>query len=287
MLLLYAELERLRRVFPGKVLSCTPAADRTVDGVLEHLGVYAWLAHRSKAKPSGDNVIGWKVQHAELVDGTIFGPPIEALGLKGEQANRLFRGVSEAVTNVRHHSSLRERKDGLGLPPKQEWWMFIHESDKRLYVAVCDLGIGIPRSLPIQHGTETVFHALRTISGRKRKTDGRLIQAALRLKRTRTEQENRGLGFNDMIAVLNTLPGSRMRIHSNHGALSYNADCRPPSIKVSAFKRSILGTIVAWHFPTAGENEWPRPFTSKTLVDSLQAVSRRMVPIAAKPFAKR
>lgn len=253
MLLLYAELNRLRSVFSDKDASCIPASNLVVDGVLEHLGVYAWFDHKSQAKPCGDNVVGWKVHHAELVDGSVFGPPIENLGLKTEQARRLFEGVSEAVTNVRHHAYLQQREDGLNLPIRQKWWMFIHESEKRLYVAICDLGIGIPRSLPIQHGWEMVRHALRVISGRRRRTDGRMIEAALRLRRTRTDQEHRGLGFNDMIAVLNTLPGSRMRIHSNHGVLSYNADCRPPSIQVAGFKGSILGTIIAWHFPNEGE----------------------------------
>jgi hypothetical protein len=255
MLLFYAELNRLMHAFggkPAKGIRCIPANNATVDGVLQHLGVYKWLNHYSSAPPQGDNVIGWKVHHAEQVDGTVFGPPLETLGLKTDQARKLFEGVSEAVTNVRHHAYLLPREDGLKLPVHEEWWMFIHESESKLYVAVCDLGIGIPRSLPLQHTWEAVLHAVRVIFGQKRRTDGRLIQAALRLRRSRTEASHRGMGFSDMIAVLNSMPESRMVIHSNHGVLTYNAAFRPPAITVRSFKNSILGTIVTWHFPNKG-----------------------------------
>jgi len=252
LLLFYAELDRLVSVFQEKRVRCIPAANATVDGVLQHLGIYKLLNHESPTPPTGDNVVGWKVHHAQQVDGNIFGPPIETLGLKTELAAQLFKGVSEAVTNVRHHAHLAQRKDGLKLPARQEWWMFIHESDSKLYVAVCDLGIGIPRSLPIQHGWPAVSHALHVMFGQQKRTDGRLIKAALRLGRTRTDSEHRGMGFTDMIAVLSTMPESRMVIYSNHGALTYNGSVQPPALETHTFKNSVLGTIVVWHFPNEG-----------------------------------
>lgn len=255
MLLFYAELDRLVSIFTEKKARCIPASHNTVDGVLQHLGIYQLLRHNSLLTPQGHNVVGWKVHHAQQVDGTIFGPPLEALKLKTDLSRKLYEGVSEAVTNVLHHAHLLPRKDGLNLPVRDEWWMFIHESESKLYVAVCDLGIGIPRSLPLQHTWEAIMHATRVIFGQRRRTDGRLIQAALRLRRSRTEASHRGMGFSDMIAALNTMPESRMMIHSNHGVLTYNASTQPPAIDVMSFKSSVLGTIIAWHFPNEGNTD--------------------------------
>jgi hypothetical protein len=254
MLLLYSELDRLRTLFPAKEVRCIPSPNKTVDGVLQHLGVYAMVNHLSESAPEGDDVVGWKVHYGMDVNGDVFGPPIEALGLKTEHTSGLFKGVSEAVTNVRHHAHLAERKDGLQLPGPRKWWMFIHESEQRLYVAVCDLGIGIPRSLPLWHGPEAVAHALRVMFGRRRYNDGMRIKAALRLRRSRTDAGNRGKGFSDIIAALNTMPESRMTIFSNHGALRYNPSDRLPAIKVRTFENSILGTIIAWQFPARGKD---------------------------------
>jgi hypothetical protein len=254
LLLVYSELDRLLAHYPDKTLRCIPSYDATVDGVLEHLGVYGMLNHRSAAAPCGEHVVGWKVHYGEDVDGAVFGPPLAALGLRTDHTRDLFKGVSEAVTNVRHHAYLADRQDGLNLPAGRKWWMFIHESDERLYVAVCDLGIGIPRSLPRWHGREAVAHALRVMFGRRRYNDGMMIKAALRLRRSRTEAGHRGKGFSDIIAALNTMPASRMTIFSNHGALAYNPSPQLPSIKVRGFKGSILGTIIAWQFPSEGRH---------------------------------
>jgi hypothetical protein len=134
-----------------------------------------------------------------------------------------------------------------------EWWMFSREDKERLYIAVCDLGIGIPRSLPKVHTAERVTEAISRIFKDKRPTDGRMINAALRMGRSRTDQGNRGLGFTDILQVINQIDRSALVIYSNRGSLTYKADQQRPSIKTRTFKNSILGTILVWSFPLNGE----------------------------------
>lgn len=254
MLLLYAELTRLNEAFPGRSLSCRPSRALKVSHVLQHLGVYGLLNYQAPDPPEGEDVVPWQKIWAKGVDVQGAGELIEGQpSLSPEETGILFKSVSEAVVNVTHHSSLAAREDDLKLPPTKQWWMFSHESKSRLYIAVCDLGIGIPRSLPRVHTLEKVQEAISRMFGDKRPTDGRMIHAALRLGRTRTHEENRGLGFTDIIQIVNAVPGSFLQIYSNRGGLVYKADDLRPSIKNRTFKNSILGTILVWSFPLKGD----------------------------------
>lgn len=251
-LLFYAELHRLVSNFEHQSVGCRPAEDETVDGVLQQVGIYEMLGYHSERLPHGDNVVQWSALHGEVVDSAVFGPKIESLNLESDEARDLFKAVSEAVSNVLGHAYLDVRYDGLPLDKPNGWWMFCRESKDALYVAVCDLGIGIPRSLPLRHGREKVVAALNRFFGRRHHTDGHSIYAALRIGRSRTDQSHRGKGFNDMMRAIDAQPGSWMNVFSNHGFLSYREGSERPGIKNFAFKRSILGTIVCWRFPFKG-----------------------------------
>lgn len=251
-LLFYAELHQLISNFPQQYMECSPARDETIDGVLQQLGIYEMLGYRSNRVPHGDNVVEWSALHGEMVDSATFGPKIESLNLASDEARDLFKAVSEAVSNVLGHAYMAVRCDNLSLTKRKGWWLFCRESKDALYVAVCDLGIGIPRSLPLHHGREKVVDALNRFFGRRRHTDGHRIYAALRMGRSRTDQSHRGKGFHDMMRAIDAQPGSWMNVFSNHGALLYREAPVKPSIKNYTFKRSILGTIVCWRFPFKG-----------------------------------
>ncbi len=66
----------------------------------------------------------------------------------------LYDGIVEAMTNANHHAYEQIRDDGLRHEDLQkEWWMFSQVRENRLSVSFCDLGIGIPRSLPLKRKT--------------------------------------------------------------------------------------------------------------------------------------
>ncbi|WP_331521806.1 hypothetical protein [Pinirhizobacter sp.] len=251
MLLLYAELDRLIRTYPHQVRRCAPSYDAVVGHVLEHLGVYGWFGYTTAMPPQGDNVVAWQAAHAVDVDGTIFGELLESM-MSTERAGNLFRGVSEAITNVANHAHIAARDDGLNLPPTKEWWMFVRDDGESLYVAVCDLGVGIPGSLPVLHTTEVLQSVFSRMFGNTRSTDGRMIQAALRLGRTRTALEHRGKGFPDILRVLDPEPKGEIAIYSNRGRVMYRAPELEPEMTRQTFKDSILGTIIVWSFPRKG-----------------------------------
>lgn len=249
MLLVYAELTRLTDAFSEVNVSCVPSRVAKVDQALQHLGVYGMLGHKSPVDPELPDAVNWRVARGANVDGPKMGELIEEIGrLSSETASKLFRSVTEAVTNVTHHSDLAERLDGLELEPTKEWWMFCRPEKHSLYVAVCDLGIGIPRSLPRTH-PEIWTDVLYRMFGDRRMTDGRMIKAALRMRRSRTEEEHRGMGFSDITRVLEEVDGSQLRVYSNRGSLQYSNPSLIPAIHIHNFKYSILGTILVWSFP--------------------------------------
>lgn len=254
-LLLWAELTRLIDAFPAVELSCIPSSNLKVSHVLQHLGIYGLLGYTAPEKPEGDDVLPWKKTRGTRVDVQQAGALLEGdPNFSMTEARHLFGAVSEAVTNVSHHAHLAERLDGLQLPSSREWWLFHKVDNDRLFIAICDLGIGIPRSLPRVHTAEHVREVLARLFPGKRATDGRMIKAALRIGRTRTGEENRGLGFHDILGIIDAVEGSQLFIFSNRGGLTYKRtpSSQSASIKTWTFKNSILGTILVWSFPLRG-----------------------------------
>lgn len=252
MLLVWAELTRALEAFPNVEVSCVPARNKKVSHVLQHLGIYATCNYTAPFEPEGDDVLPWQKVRGKRVDVQEAGKIIEDdRNFSEDEASFLYEAVSEAVTNVSQHAVLGLRKDGLNLDPCREWWMLHKRDQGRLFIAVCDLGIGIPASLPIVHTMERVREVLARMFPGRRPTDGRMIKAALRIGRTRTGETYRGLGFSDILEIIDNISGSALNIFSNRGRLSYHssATSRRPSIKIRTFKNSVLGTILVWSFP--------------------------------------
>jgi hypothetical protein len=193
-------------------------------------------------------VITWRHTTSTEVDGEKSGELLEMYkSLSHEETRHMFRGVAEATTNVAHHAYEDERSDNLPHYDEQRWWMFCREADEHLYVAVCDLGIGIPRSLPTRFGRETVDKMLEVMGGRV--TDGKMIRAAIEIARTRTDKKGRGKGLGDLKRVVDEIDRSRLYIFSNKGLVEYWGGQE----RVRSFNRSILGTLIVWVLPTGDD----------------------------------
>lgn len=249
MLLLYSELHMLAERFPNQPLRCVPSNTRRVSQVLQHLGIYKKLGYSSGLTIDREDVNQWQTCHSDWVDVEQAGQMIEGyesyMAFTREQSKLMFRGVSEAITNVKNHAYSRRRKDGLHGDEKQNWWMFCRESDDALYLCVCDLGIGIPRSLPPAYTREVMARVLSEASGGRKPHDGTMIAAAVELSRSRTLLANRGKGFRDMLSLAEGMPGSQFTVLSNRGLYMYKHGRQ----KTMNFRDSILGTIVIWRLP--------------------------------------
>ena len=137
-LLFYSELCRINQELNSlDLLSCTPPKDETVAQVLEHLGIFAMLGCRNSVKPERTDVINWKIASGENTDATDVGKILESQSkLPVSKSKKLYRGVSEAMTNVSQHAYLNFQGDEIEFSENKGWWMFCREEDDHIFVAV-------------------------------------------------------------------------------------------------------------------------------------------------------
>jgi len=246
-LLFAAELQRIQ-VVAKRPLTCTCAPDMVVAQVLAHIGIFRLLGHNQKYDITADNVKYWAVDSGAEAKGEQASQAVERYRhLFDDPKQMLYRGLTEAMANCREHAYADERGDGLG-NVLCNWWMFSQYKDGRLTIALADLGIGIPRSLP--RNKEGLFAAMIAAIRQRGEPeeDVYLIKAAIEEGQTRTEQAHRGKGLMDMRSVLDDVKGT-MHIHSNRGSYKYEAGTRTETCTNFGPKLSIRGTIVVWEIP--------------------------------------
>lgn len=151
-------------------------------------------------------------------------------------------GLMEAITNSLHHAYRGDRDDGCGVYRERRWWMFTHEADGLLQVLVCDLGIGIARSLPLKWDR----HFLKKLASlfQDDHRDVSAIKMALILGQSSTDEENRGKGMHQIWNAVHETDVGGVAILTGSGHLSYSAETK--SQKSGSYDSKFLGTLVSW-----------------------------------------
>ncbi len=132
--------------------------------------------------------------------------------------------------------------------------MFYREDRNTAFVGFCDLGVGIPKTLPLttQNAGEQgkLRQILIALSPKKQHfNDADYIRAAIELKRSRTGQNNRGKGLLDMINVIKNNTGS-LHILSNKGLYVYQCYNEQKQEYTKYYRHhSIGGTLILWSIP--------------------------------------
>jgi signal transduction histidine kinase len=87
-------------------IKCLPPRDSVARQVIAHLGLLEQMGYQMKIPSDRDDVIHWQVFHGVKADATQgVGEAIENLpNLPRTQIAKLFRSVSEALTNVTQHA---------------------------------------------------------------------------------------------------------------------------------------------------------------------------------------
>lgn len=245
-LIFFAELSRLRRLIAGRRvrIRCIAPRNAKVAQVLMQVGIFKLLGFRKRIEPTFADVIHWRSASGREVNGEKYdsvlgnyeGRIADALGKK------FFRGLTEAMTNCHHHAYIGIRPDGLNaMEEPREWWMFSQEKDGCLTVVFCDLGIGIPGSLPMKK--PSLWQRVQATFGSN--LDAHAIQEAIADSRTRTGKHHRGKGLKQLIDVVSSSSDGRVNIFSNKGCFSLKSGKED----ISQYKDSIFGTLIHWSVP--------------------------------------
>lgn len=253
-LLFYAELSRLIEMTGNKIrIRYKPPLNERAHEVLRQIGIAAICGQSlPKRRRYYHDVIHWRVAHGWIVDNTICAPAIEPH--EGQLAkpliDGLFRGLGEAMTNIIHHAYIGIRDDGLNYDSnRNDWWMFSEARKGVLSVVLCDLGIGIPKTLPIKK--PNLFKQILALG--REKSDAAYIATAIEEGDTRTNRRERGKGLGNIVKVVSGLKDGIVIIQSNRGSYYLKNGSAPKSIDYSD---SIMGTIISWSVPLDGQDHY-------------------------------
>lgn len=255
-LLFLAEARRLIQMPGTGRIKCVRIRDDKVAQVLQRIGFFETIGKKSRVAEIAEDVIHWRHLAGRGAEGEKANTLVEAVGERLPKAltSTMYNGLVEAMTNSTQHAYIRLRKDGLSAESAgqrgEEWWMFAKEQDGKVTVVLCDLGIGIPNSLPITQGNRVV--ELVAQAGRASGmvfADSDLIRAALEIGKSRTGEIHRGKGLRDVVEVVDAAQSGTLQIYSNHGRYTHRyVDGRKIEETVD-YGNSILGTLISWEVP--------------------------------------
>jgi hypothetical protein len=254
MLLLYAEVDRIVRLSGSKALiSCIePQKDRCRQ-VLNQIGFYRLIGHETTSLPIRDDVVKWVRAEGISLDAEKIADLVSFQGqVDVEFVGDLFGGITEAVANSIEHAYTDGRGDGFRHLEDVKWWMVSQIYNSELYVLVCDLGIGVPRSLPKKFDLRKLSEYVSLVKNTLNiaHPDTQAVRLAIEIGKSRTGLSHRGKGINDALAVLNKCKFGEVFILSNRGGYSVKSTNDGKRYEKSfPLKRSIQGTIIGWKLP--------------------------------------
>lgn len=248
-LLFVSEIESILESRFGQKLVGVYPTDDTVEQLFQHIGLIEKLGLPNRIeKIDAESVVHWLYVSSDKADlNSIVADLPEVLTTSNNTSLRLAvtTGMSEAVANSSEHAYKLPRGDKANFPASQKWWMFAKREEDDIYVLVCDLGAGIPRTLG-STWPEELERFLKTMI-RRRREDHELIKWALKLGRTSTQQKHRGRGLKDIHKMVKEEKVGRLVIISNKGIYKFEGTSQQVSAK--SRESSIHGTIVQWTVP--------------------------------------
>lgn len=265
-LYLLAELETLTLINPHITFKITPSKEKIVNQVLEQTGILKLLKQKINFEDSefDESVKFWNYAsgyNSEIDSADSMLDDFDKI-LSEDTSKKIFTSLTEALTNCHHHA-YQEKRFINETKRIKKWWLFSQEREGVLTVCVCDLGIGIPRSLTVNtpNVKEDWFGILREFISRNRgkyNQDSAAIKAAIEIGNTRTNLPNRGKGLNQIINKINTMSNHKasIAIYSNKGSYIINRGLVTdlPSTDIIngvaiPYSESIEGTVIVWQIP--------------------------------------
>lgn len=259
LLLLLAELYRCRKIFGDKRVTGTYPKSKKIEKIMEASGFFDLLevVPRSPAKEKQYPLCYIKfITGNRLVESTA---RVLREALLGENIKmgtiakkRLYRAITEAMINVVQHAYPKKQRGKHQI--RNNWWISGHVNQRsgRLVILFCDLGVGIPNTLPKVHGWEKIRSVLAILPGVK-PNDAQMINAGMEIGRTSTGLAGRGKGLNDLKMFVDDTGGGELNIFSRRGHYKYEVG---QPVKLTNHDASICGTLIRWSVPLSNVTDW-------------------------------
>lgn len=226
---LVAEVDHLLKIYPTLSIKCSLPTkqskskyknhEQVVESALQQIGFFNAIRQPERHIKSYSNVTFWKQRSGDTADGSLAAGLLDYLPKEVDRKTRshFYRGAIEAIANCVDHAYPSSSTDEHCTD--RRWWMLAGVRESSLTIIVCDIGVGIPCTLPLKHPQSLITHISRrfNILG---ETDADLIRASTFIKRTRTLLTHRGKGGADIRSITDHYPGALLSIRSNRGSYS-------------------------------------------------------------------
>ena len=243
MLYLYAEIDNILNIYQNITIRCKKSRTLKVNHVLYHIGMFKLCNHSFTPSKKYRDIIHWKKSSGVQVEGSKFDDIIGDDNRLRELVDRIniYGGFIEATQNAYMHAYIGQRNLSYVVHQKTSWWAFSQVTEDFVYITICDLGIGIPATVP--NRLPGFIEALTKKIGMTTHAD--IIKAAIERPRSRTKEKHRGNGLKTIAEIAKQDNRASFSIASSKGYV-YS---RNNQLKRANFKSSLPGTIVTWKLP--------------------------------------
>lgn len=166
----------------------------------------------------------------------------------GSKAMRLAMSsaVTDAIENVVGHAYPLDWSERFRRVP---FWWFVGSADpiaRTITLSIVDQGITIPASLPLKWRRDAIVNIFLDYFGLNydpdaKGRDGHAIDAAMKVGKTSTGSEHRGLGLDKIRTMITRCPSGRLRIVSRFGDCEYRSD---GTFEIRTNNAPFLGTYI-------------------------------------------
>lgn len=248
MLYVFSEICNLLNINPNLKLKCIESRTKKVNHVLEQIGVFKVCNHNFLPSKEYNDVIYWRYIYGVGVLGEKFDRIVSPYQVLNEipMDIDIYGACVEATKNAHVHAYIEKRQLSPVANQKTSWWMFSQIKDNILTVAICDLGIGIPKTLP--KANKPLYKAILTFF--KAKNDADFIWGAIVAPSSRTHKAFRGNGLKKIATIAHDDARASLEIYSSRGYIEIYRKRH----RLCNYKSELPGTIVLWDIPLGDKN---------------------------------
>lgn len=266
LVVLYAHLEIMLESKVARKLLWVKSPIEEINTELSSIGVWALLGEEYRPKAgtiricSVSNEQNQSNNKQPLRDAITYAKDAIAQyqlpGVESEDDDAAFGAISESFTNVWQHAyaedlALRHVTLGESAGVKK-WWIALKHMDGQLFMAVYDIGVGIPASTRRKGWYSSVKQDLVSfLTGMS--SDNQDIKTALEYGNSRYKIQGRGNGLPTMKKFVEINPNGALRIMSGKGM--YRFGSRNGSEDWSDLTANFPGTLVQWNIALNAKGE--------------------------------
>jgi anti-sigma regulatory factor (Ser/Thr protein kinase) len=175
--------------------------------------------------------------------------------VNGETDQALFAAVSESFSNVWQHAytgNINKKHSTLCVALKaQKWWIALQHLEGQLFIAVYDVGVGIPASTRKKEWYSSLAGEILSVLGGL-SPDSRDIKTALEYGSSRFKVQGRGNGLPAVKRFVEINPNGQLQIMS--GKSLYRFRSKDNFTRWTDLDDCFPGTLIQWNLALGEAN---------------------------------